>query len=648
MDKNRFKIFFGIILVFFFVIFCKLFYVQIIEGGKYGGISDNKRIRTVRIDTLRGTIHDRNGLTLAVDKHSFVLTVLYRKLFETHLCLKNNILPELSEVKDSTSANHAQGRKLRDINQGLCKECHHDTALWVTKVAEVLEIPYIEVFERTEKIIEKVGKLKLAVERRNKRKMLVKEETIRHTIVSDIPWKKVAEFEVQLSNLPDVKVGVKPVRWYRYGDLAAHAIGYVGKLNEKEIRDYNLKKRWFDSLVDNDAFEAEYNVFKALSMDTLVGRSGIEKVYNSGLMGVPGERFEEITLDTLEVKKLIIEKPPIPGNNFFLTIDSKIQRIAEKALGKKKGSVVVMDPWNGEVLAMASFSRYNINTLNKDFSVLLKDPANPFLNRPIQGVLPPGSAFKIITAIAALEEKKINEDTHFACSGSLKMGGRRFRCYSKYGHGMLNIEEAIQLSCNVFFFEVAKRLGGSLLKEWSDKFGFGNLTDIDLPYEKKGKMPKSTSMYETLNLSIGQGSMLVTPIQVTRMIAMIANGGWIVKPHLLQMITDYEGKVLLNNKLESKDRIGISEKNLKIIKRALRKVVTAGTARGIGLKELHVAGKTGTAETADKQKNHAWFVGYAPFDEPKYCFTVVIEHTPGHGGDVAGPIVRKLLSELDV
>src|SRR3990167_7370512 len=166
----------------------------------------------------------------------------------------------------------------------------------------------------------------------------------------------------------------------------------------------------------------------------------------------------------MKVDKLILERPSIPGNNIFLTIDGRIQSIAEKALGNKRGSVVVMDPWNGEVIALASFPRYNLNTLNEDYSTLNSNPQKPFLNRPIQSVLPPGSVFKIVTAIAALEENKIDENTQFACYGTLKVGGIRFHCFSKYGHGLLNVEEALQYSCNIFFFEAAKALGGAKKK----------------------------------------------------------------------------------------------------------------------------------------------------------------------------------------
>ena len=636
MNKKRLKIFFGIVLILFIVIFCRLFYIQIIEGGKYSGISDSKRIRTIGIDTLRGTIYDRNGLMLASDKHSFELTVSYKKLYNAYLCFKSNISPKLSRVEN------------QELTQGLCKECHVDNTLWIGKICKYLEVSYADIFERAAQIVERVEKIKDAVERRNKKKVHIKEETIPYSIATHVPWKSVARIETDKSFQPDIRVTTKPVRWYSQGGSAPHIIGYVGKLDEKEIDSHNFKKKWFDSLGKDSKFESDYFIYKALLSDTLVGKSGIEEVYNSRLLGIPGERFEEITLDNLVVNKIILEKPPIPGNSIFLTIDSRIQGIAEKALDGKNGSLVLMDPWNGEIIAMATSPRYNLNTFNKDYETHIKNPDKPFINRPIQSTLPPGSTFKVVTALAALQENKINEKTHFTCSGSIRLGTGTFRCHSKYGHGLMNVEEGIQYSCNVFFFETAKKLGGPLLKEWARRFGLGSVTGIELPYEKKGNIPKSRAKYETLNLSIGQGALLVTPIQFARIMAIIANGGWHVKPHILQKITDYKGNVLLNNNFKPTERINISAKNLDIVRRSLLKVVEAGTARRTGLDKFRVAGKTGTAQTVDEDKNHAWLTGFVPFENPKYSFAAVIEHTAGHGASEAGPVILKLLSELEI
>ena len=292
-----------------------------IQGGKYSGISNNKRIRTVDIDTLRGTIYDRNGSVLAVDKHSFELTVMYEKLFDTNSCFKQNILPRVSEVK-----------KLA-LNHNLCEECHIDKEMWVEKIAGLLDISYIDVFNKAAKVVKRVENIKRAVEMRNKREIRVREETIPHSVVSHVPWEKVAKFEVEMLNLPGIQIETNPVRWYPQGDMSSHVIGYVGKMGEKEIQNYNFKKKWFDDLKKSGESESEFFTQKSISMDALIGKTGIEKIYNSRLMGIPGERFEEVTLDTMRVNKLILERPSTPGNNIFLTIDSRIQGIAEKALG---------------------------------------------------------------------------------------------------------------------------------------------------------------------------------------------------------------------------------------------------------------------------------------------------------------------------
>ena len=275
MQKKRFKILFGTISVLFLVIFCKLFYVQMIQGGKYSGISNNKRIRTVDIDTLRGTIYDRNGSILAIDKHSFELTVMYEKLFDTYSCFKQNILPRVSEVKKLV------------LNHNLCKECHIDKVMWVEKVAELLDIPYIDIFNKATKIVKKVENIKHAVEKRNKRNIRIREETVPHSVASRVPWEKVAKFEVEMLNLPGIQIETNPVRWYPQGDMSSHVIGYVGKMGEKEIQNYNFKKKWFDGLKKSGESESEFFTQKSISMDALIGKNGIEKIYNSRLMGIP-------------------------------------------------------------------------------------------------------------------------------------------------------------------------------------------------------------------------------------------------------------------------------------------------------------------------------------------------------------------------
>ncbi|HLG28595.1 MAG TPA: penicillin-binding transpeptidase domain-containing protein, partial [Candidatus Brocadiales bacterium] len=221
-----------------------------------------------------------------------------------------------------------------------------------------------------------------------------------------------------------------------------------------------------------------------------------------------------------------------------------------------------------------------------------------------------------------------------------------FRCYSQYGHGRINLEDAIQYSCNTFFVEAGKSTGGPALWTWASRFGFGKKTDIDLPYERAGYLPPLRSDYEVMNASLGQGSLLVTPLQVTIMMSAVANGGWVIKPHLLKKITDNNGRTVFEKIPEPRIWLNVPLEYQSAVQSGLRRVVTNGTARGAGLNELLVAGKTGTSETSEKDVNHAWFAGYAPFNRPKYCFTILAEHTKEHASDIAVPIAKKLTESL--
>ena len=378
--------------------------------------------------------------------------------------------------------------------------------------------------------------------------------------------------------------------------------------------------------------------------DILIGKTGIESYYNMILSGNPGERYEEITYENSRAGKIILERPPEAGEDISLTIDINIQRIAREALGDLRGAVVVMDPWNGEIIAMASNPGFNLNTFNKHYNHIVNDKNKPLLNRPIQSALPPGSTFKIVTAVAALTEKIVTGNQLFKCYGQ-GGGHTRFRCSSKYGHGMLSVEKAIHHSCNVYFFKVADEMGGELLHKWGKLFGFGELSMIDIPYERKGILPKPKSVSESKNISIGQGRLLATPVQVTRMIAIIANGGKKVRPHVIGDINNTDS-VEMQDDTDGENTLKIPKSVLAIVRNGLAKVTTEGTGRNMGIEEYLVAGKTGTAETHRKNDNHTWFTGFAPYNNPKYCFTVLVEHSPLHAAEATAPVLRPVLAAL--
>ncbi|MGR3219950.1 MAG: peptidoglycan D,D-transpeptidase FtsI family protein [Candidatus Anammoxibacter sp.] len=656
MYKKRIRILAGIIITLLFLLVVRLGYIQLIEGTKYSGISNKRRIKRTPIEALRGKIFDRNGLVLATNKHSFNVSVKYNDFLYYYLRQKKQLLPRLSKIK-------AHKKKTES-----CTGCHNEQENTFRNLLGLLDIDRHRLFDIAEKTVKRVEKIKESVSKRMGKEIRIVEETRLHPVAQNVPFKVIAKIESRKSDFPGIFVEIEPYRWYPYNQLAAHLIGYTDKIKESGWARYGFKENYTDNwpLIMNcnsetyekrttlsfcdDIIDKSWSVDRLFELGYLghvrAGRTGVEAYYNMALLGRQGERFEEITYENAKPNKIIIERPANSGDNIFLTINSNIQFVAEKALGNIRGAVIVMNPWNGEIIAMAGSPRFDLNTFNKDFHNIINDKRKPLLNRPIQSTLPPGSTIKVVTAIAALTENVITRQTMFKCTGRAGSDTNKFRCASKWGHGMISIEEALQRSCNEFFFQTAKELGGNLLHKWCNKFGFGQRSGIDVPYERKGLLPNPKSIWETMNTSIGQGDMLATPIQVTKMMAIVANGGYVVRPHVLKKITKYSGNVAGEVNIDKNKNLKIPANVMEIIKRALVRVVTDGTARSMGIDKYRVAGKTGTAETRNTKDNHAWFTGYAPHDDPEYCFTVLIEHTPMHAAEATGPVLRKLLAGL--
>ncbi|MFQ5863279.1 MAG: peptidoglycan D,D-transpeptidase FtsI family protein [Candidatus Brocadiales bacterium] len=629
MYSNRLKIIFGLVLASFMVLMGRLGYLQIFESAKYHGISKKRLLKDYTTPARRGNIYDRYGRPLAVEEPAFDLVVGYRNLLYSCLRSKGDMPPPLAQLKAH-----------EDLARG-CDSCHSDMGLRLTRLSKLLDSTPQQLLNQAEKIINRVEKIKERVQRRHKKTVRIQEEFASHPIAKDVPLQKAAEFEMNQDYYPGVSLGTRPKRYYPYHDTASHTLGYLGKLTPEELR---KARSTLQRGGGEDERLRDYYRSLSSSIDHRVGRAGIEGYYNLDLTGISGRKVEEISLKTLGVDKTIFDMPPSHGNDIFLTIDLDVQRLAEETLGERNGSVVVVDTRTGEVLAMASYPRFNPNTFNRDYSQLIEDPGKPLLNRPVQALLPPGSAFKIVMALTALAEGKIDLNTYFYCSGSITVGRRKFRCTS--AHGYVDIKRAIEHSCNIYFFEAAKRLNGKAMRGWAQKFGFGSKTGIDLPYEASGNVPLPRYTGERLNVSIGQGELLVTPLQMTQMVSTVANGGIMVRPHLLKKIVTDDGVTIREVMTPEANRIKIPQEHFLTVQKALRQVVISGTARGKGLKELGVAGKTGTAQIGGSDKNHAWFVGYVPFDDPHYTFCIVVERTTGHGGGVAGPIARELVSGI--
>jgi len=435
--------------------------------------------------------------------------------------------------------------------------------------------------------------------------------------------KEVSVIEENTLNLPGVFVQPGIEREYPLKEKASHLIGYTGEISKEELE--RLKE-------------------KGLKIGDYIGKYGIEKYYDDYLRGIPGGVRVEV--DALgHQRKILGEKKMVPGNNLILTIDGRLQEIAYRALGERRGCVVAMNPKNGEILALVSKPSFDPNKVEK----YLKAKGNPLLNRVIQGQYPPGSIFKIITEIAALEEGVISENDRIECTGEMEVGDRVFHCWKEEGHGWIDINLALPFSCNIFFGTIGMRLGSATLLEYAKKFGFGEPTGIDLPGEKPGYIPPPQISGGPLNLAIGQGAILATPIQLLSLISTVANGGNIWKPYVVKEIVSPEGKVIKSFSPVLRKTVYISPETLEILKRGLRNVVVFGTGVNAQVENLKVAGKTGTAQRASSElelPTHGAFACYAPADDPEISLVVFLDTgSSAVAARIAGNILREYFSD---
>ena len=443
-------------------------------------------------------------------------------------------------------------------------------------------------------------------------------------IVEDVDKDKAIGIEELEQDLSGLVIEPRSKRDYVYNDTGSHVFGYLGEINEDELaglRGYGYRMR------------------------DLIGRSGLERYFNNYLMGIDGGEQVEVNAKGKRLNILGL-KEPVCGRDLVLTIDLRLQLIVDKLLGEKKGAVIVMDPRNGQILAMASHPAFdpNIFVMPKGRSErmrLLRDRGKPLLNRAISGMYAPGSVFKIVTACSALETKRISRHTRFNCAGSYTIGNMTFHCWKEGGHGSQDITDAIKNSCNVFFYQAGRAAGVDSIESYTEKLGFGKPTGIDLPEEASGLVPgrlwkmivKKESWYEgeTLNYAIGQGYLVVTPIQVVRMTAAIANGGKLVRPYLVKRIGSVE-----IGPARPQDT-GLSADVIRTVKEGMLKVVNdpSGTGKHAKVDGILICGKTGTAQNP-RGRPHGWFTGFAPYDDPKAAVVVLIEHGGKGGIDPAG------------
>ena len=445
------------------------------------------------------------------------------------------------------------------------------------------------------------------------------------TVASNLTLGQVANL-VSAPDFPEI-LSPTPVfrRVYPAGALAAHVVGYVGEVTREELSAKPGQK---------------------YMVGDLVGKTGVELIHEGTLRGLAAEEAVEVDAAGRRRRRLSLT-PPSKGKDLKLSLDLGAQREAQKLLGDKKGVILAMEVGTGAVKVLYSAPSYDPNPLtwgvsSREWSRLLNDPARPMMNRAISGAYPPGSTFKAVPALAGLVEKIATPRTTIFCPGQLKVGNRVFRCWKRGGHGTVSLVSALKDSCDVYFYQVGLWLGADRLLEWSGRFGVGKLTGIDLPGESRGNLAgrewKEKRFDEpwfhgdTVNYSIGQGFLLVTPLQLARIYAAFANGGTLVVPHLVAEETPQGTDLHL-----PKDA-------LDWVRRGMEEVVRSGTGKASGVFGVSVTGKTGTAQNPHGD-DHAWFVGYAPSDNPRYVAVALVEGG-GHGSSVAAPLVGQILAYL--
>ena len=501
---------------------------------------------------------------------------------------------------------------------------------------------------------------RISLDREKLKKKIAQTKSFKEVLIKgDIPREEVAFVEENNMSLPGIRIRAEPLRNYVFNNLASHTLGYLGEISKASL----------ERLKD-----------PAYRQGDFVGKNGLENIYESLLRGKKGYKEVEVDVSGREFKTLR-KLSPESGNNLILTLDVKIQEELEKLMTETaeqnmNGSVVVMKVQTGEIIAITSKPSFDPNKFAagispKNWRDLVTDEWHPLQNRSIHGQYPPGSTYKIVTAIAGLGEGVIKPDTSIFCPGHFKLGRGRYRCWKKSGHGFMNLHDALVQSCDVYFYTIGHRLGIDTIAKYAKRFGLGRSTRLGLSREKKGLVPTTQwkllnkkepwQLGETISASIGQGFNLVTPIQQVIMMAAVANRGILLKPYLVKRIEGPEGQLRQEFFPEIIGQIGVDPDHLEQVRMALRDVVNGarGTGKKSRLKNIIVSGKTGTAQVVRmksneelekgeaipvKYRDHAWFVAFAPYEKPVLAVAIIVEHG-GHGGATAGPIAGKIFKK---
>jgi penicillin-binding protein 2 len=600
----------------------RLWWVQVARGAEWTARIRGSSNATVRIPSVRGEIRDRNGISLVQNRASYEVDFY---------------LPEM--VK---GYRQRYGQPPLTVYRGNISGMPKDL-----KEPDIVKIV-------NDGIVPRLDDLDLARDYNSGQlqKHYRTNTEVPYTYIKDIDFPTMAKFSEHDVGLPGVDIAIKPVRAYVYGALAAHILGYVGAPD------------------DTNKEEAKRYTFYQGDVE---GKSNIEKAMDEYLRGKPGVRYLRRNANGT-IEGVLKEDPPQQGANVYLTIDARIQAIADEALrAVSRAGAVVVDPNNGNILAMASVPSFDPNTFipsikAKDWQVLRKDPADPLVNRAISG-LPPGSTFKLITSLAGLRKGLTNN--HYNCGGGVSYGDHFFNCWvasKHYTHGNIGLVDAIKVSCDSFFYQYGNAAGIQSIDAVGKMLGIGEESGLRLSGEQAGNLPgpewmqihhpqERWSQAQTANVSIGQGYTLVSPLQLAMAYVTIANGGTCFYPRLVDKVLNQDGTPLLNEqgkpampqepRVRSDLRGEVTPEQIELVRKGLWKVVNedGGTGGRGRLKNAQVAGKTGTAQATEHghEENVAWYVCFAPYDSPKYVVAVMVQGASGHGGEVAAPIATRIL-----
>jgi penicillin-binding protein 2 len=600
--RDRYRALVVFAALFFGVIGIRLVHLQVLRGTSYRQQAEENRIRPEILHAHRGRLLDRKGRVIADNAPSYHLSLDPRdRAFRHNAAARDAVVSELARV---------------------LKRDETELRTEVERARQTSSAPI--------------------------------------TIARNVDFPTLSAIVERMEKLPGVEVRPEPARRYPYGTLASHLIGYLGEVSDEELSGKPDEK-------GNDYRSGD-----------LVGRSGVEKSCEKYLRGVDGVEYVEV--DALGRRTNLFEElpsiPSIPGDDVVLSIDLDLQLAAEAALDSvpslqkrefseetvaHPGCIVALDARSGEVLAMASRPDFDPNLFvaelsSADWKTLMGE-GHPLLNRSTQAGYPPGSTFKILTALAGLREGCLTPTMPMPvpCRGGIFFGNRVFHCYLKRGHGSLVLRDAIEQSCDVYFYQVGMRLGVQRLTDFASACSLGVRTGVDLPQERSSLVPV-LDWYRSvrggppgpgaaLNLAIGQGELLLTPISLARFVAAVVNGGTILRPRVVRQVRDGNGGTILDaaDKGEAIGRLPTTDADLMAVREGLEAVVMdpGGTGKKAQVKGFRVGGKTGTAQNPHGQ-DHALFVGYAPADDPQIVVVAVLEES-GHGGAIAAPAAQRVL-----